>query len=112
MIHLAGLEEEKDIKIVYSGLRPGEKLYEEVLADKENSLPTSHQRIFQAMVREYEYREISKIINCLVELAKKVEVRDMVILMKQTVPEFKSNQSVFMELDSALEEGDQKTPVS
>lgn len=112
MIHLAGLEEEKDIKIVYSGLRPGEKLYEEVLADKENSLPTSHQRIFQAMVREYEYKEISKIINRLVELAKKVEVRDMVILMKQTVPEFKSNQSVFMELDSALEEGDQKTPVS
>ena len=99
MIELAGFEPDKDIKIVYSGLRPGEKLYEEVLADKENTTPTSHKRIFQAMVREYEYEEVSKTLDSLVELAVKVEIIPMVKLMKATVPEFKSNQSVFAELD-------------
>ena len=99
MIELAGFEPDKDIKIVYSGLRPGEKLYEEVLADKENTTPTSHKRIFQAMVREYEYADVNVIIDRLVEMAKKVEIIEMVKLMKSTVPEFKSNQSVFAELD-------------
>ena len=99
MIELAGFEVDKDIKIVYSGLRPGEKLYEEVLADKENTTPTSHQRIFKAMVREYVYADVCAVVDTLVDLAKKVEIRPMVMLMKQTVPEFKSNQSVFAELD-------------
>ena len=99
MIELAGFEVDKDIKIVYSGLRPGEKLYEEVLADKENTTPTSHQRIFQARVREYEYADVCATIDRLVELAMKVEILDMVRLMKTTVPEFKSNQSEFEKLD-------------
>ena len=99
MIELAGFEPDKDIKIVFSGLRPGEKLYEEVLADKENTTPTSHKRIFQAMVREYEYEEVNRTLDSLVELAVRVEIIPMVKLMKATVPEFKSNQSVFAELD-------------
>ena len=99
MIELAGFEPDKEIKIVYSGLRPGEKLYEEVLADKENTTPTSHKRIFQAMVREYEYAEVCDVIDRLVVLAQKVDITPMVKLMKATVPEFKSNQSVFAELD-------------
>lgn len=101
MIELAGFEVDKDIKIVYSGLRPGEKLYEEVLADKENTTPTSHQRIFKAMVREYEYGEVTRILDEMVRLATAVEIRNMVILMKKIVPEFKSQHSVFAELDIA-----------
>lgn len=99
MIELAGYEVDNDIKIVYSGLRPGEKLYEEVLADKENTTPTSHRRIFQAMVREYEYAEVTATVDRLVDLATRVEIRPMVVLMKKTVPEFISNHSVFSELD-------------
>lgn len=99
MIELAGFEPGEDIKIVYSGLRPGEKLYEEVLADKENTTPTSHRRIFQAMVREYSYEEIRSVIELLVDLARKVEIIPMVKLMKEVVPEFKSNQSAFAKLD-------------
>lgn len=95
MIHLAGYEVDKDIKIVYSGLRPGEKLYEEVLANKENTIPTSHKRIFQAKVREYEYIHIREIVDRLIELAKSVRIPEMVILMKETVPEFKSKHSAF-----------------
>lgn len=57
MIELAGLEVDKDIKIEYTGLRPGEKLYEEVLSNTENTLPTSHDRIRIAKVRQYDYEE-------------------------------------------------------
>ena len=99
MIELAGFEVDKDINIVYSGLRPGEKLYEEVLADKENTTPTSHQRIFRAMVREYEYNDVCSTLDSLVEMAMKVDILPMVKLMKATVPEFKSNHSVFESLD-------------
>lgn len=99
MINLAGFEADKDIKIVYTGLRPGEKLYEEVLADKENATPTNHRRIFMARVREYQYKEVSRTINRLVELAVSVDIIPMVTLMKQTVPEFKSNHSEFESLD-------------
>ena len=99
MIELAGYEVDKDIKIVYSGLRPGEKLYEEVLADKENTTPTSHPRIFQAMVREYEFAQVCATLDTLVEMAKSVEIESMVKLMKATVPEFISNHSIFSKLD-------------
>ena len=105
MINLAGFEVNKDIKIVYSGLRPGEKLYEEVLADKENTEPTSHKRIFQAKVRQYDYQEMVAAIDRLVHLAMRVEIIPMVMLMKETVPEFKSNHSVFADLDRKIEEG-------
>ncbi|MBQ6437461.1 MAG: polysaccharide biosynthesis protein [Bacteroidales bacterium] len=99
MIELAGLTPDEDIKIVYSGLRPGEKLYEEVLADTENTLPTSHERIRIAKVREYDYEDALKGVNELRELARAVTIEQMVSLMKRIVPEFKSKNSVFEALD-------------
>lgn len=95
MIKLAGYEVDKDIKIEYTGLRPGEKLYEEVLATKENTIPTEHDRIFVAKVRKYEYDDIKQTVEKLEELSQRVIIPDMVILMKKTVPEFKSKHSEF-----------------
>ena len=95
MISMAGLKVGEDIDIVYTGLRPGEKLYEEVLSNKENTLPTSHDRIRIAKVREYKYDEMKQVLNELVDLAHKVEIPEMVILMKKTVPEFISKNSRF-----------------
>ena len=99
MINLAGLEVDRDIKIEYTGLRPGEKLYEEVLATKENTIPTQHSRIFVAKVRKYNYTEICEVTDNLESLAVKVRIPDMVILMKQTVPEFISKHSEFEKYD-------------
>ncbi len=99
MCTLAGLEVGKDIEIVYTGLRPGEKLYEEVLSDGENTLPTSHQRIHIAKVREYDYICISEIIDKLEILSRTVETDKMVLLMKETVTEYKSHNSRFKQFD-------------
>lgn len=99
MIELAGLEVDKDIKIEYTGLRPGEKLYEEVLSNTENTLPTSHDRIRIAKVREYDYAEALKAAQELEELSRAVIIPDMVRLMKKVVPEFKSKNSRFEEFD-------------
>ena len=99
MIELAGLEVDKDIKIEYTGLRPGEKLYEEVLSNTENTLPTSHDRIRIAKVREYDYADALKAAQELEELSRDVVVPDMVRLMKKVVPEFKSKNSRFEEFD-------------
>ena len=95
MIELAGFEPDKDIKIEYTGLRPGEKLYEEVLSNKENTEPTLHDRIRIAKVREYDYREACEVAEELEALSRKVEIPDMIRLMKRTVPEFKSKNSRF-----------------
>ena len=95
MIELAGLEVDKDIKIEYTGLRPGEKLYEEVLSNTENTLPTSHDRIRIAKVREYDYADALKAAQELEELSRAVIIPDMVRLMKKIVPEFKSKNSRF-----------------
>ena len=95
MIELAGFEPDKDIKIEYTGLRPGEKLYEEVLSNKENTEPTLHDRIRIAKVREYDYREACEVAEELEALSRKVEIPDMVRLMKKTVPEFKSKNSKY-----------------
>lgn len=95
MIELAGLEVDKDIKIEYTGLRPGEKLYEEVLSNTENTLPTSHDRIRIAKVREYDYVDALKAAQELEKLSRAVIIPDMVRLMKQVVPEFKSKNSRF-----------------
>lgn len=95
MISLAGLELGKDIEIEYTGLRPGEKLYEEVLANTENTEPTSHDRIRIAKVREYSYEDALKASDELAALAKKVDINEMVKLMKKVVPEFKSKNSRF-----------------
>ena len=95
MIELAGLEVDKDIKIEYTGLRPGEKLYEEVLSNTENTLPTSHDRIRIAKVREYDYIDALKGAQELEKLSRAVIIPDMVRLMKEIVPEFKSKNSRF-----------------
>ena len=95
MIRLAGFTPDEDIKIEYSGLRPGEKLYEEVLSDHENTLPTDHSRIRIAKVREYDYADAAKAADELERLSRKVEIQDMVKLMKQVVPEFISKNSRF-----------------
>ena len=95
MIELAGFEPDKDIKIEYTGLRPGEKLYEEVLSNKENTEPTLHDRIRIAKVREYDYREACEVAEELETLSRSVNIPDMIRLMKRTVPEFKSKNSRF-----------------
>ena len=95
MIELAGLEPDKDIKIVYSGLRPGEKLYEEVLSDRENTKPTSHDRIRIATVRQYSYEDACRFSDELEVLSREVRIPEMVQLMKKVVPEFISKNSKF-----------------
>jgi len=100
MILLAGLKPDIDIKIEYTGLRPGEKLYEEVLSNVENTDPTSHDRIRIAHVRAYDYKEASEVVDKLEELSRAVEIPDMVRLMKKTVPEYISNNSRFSEFDA------------
>ena len=99
MIELSGLVPDEDIKIVYTGLRPGEKLYEEVLSNKENTDGTSHDRIRIARVREYEYADAVEAVTKLTELARDVRIPDMVRLMKRIVPEYISNNSRFEEYD-------------
>lgn len=100
MIHLAGFIPDVDIQIEYSGLRPGEKLYEEVLSTKENTMPTDHSRIHIAKVREYDYDDALKAVDELETLARAVEIKSMVRLMKQIVPEYVSRNSCFEELDA------------
>ena len=102
MIHLAGLEVGRDIKIEFTGLRPGEKLYEEVLATKENTIPTTHERIFMAKAREYPYADARSVVDRLTEYAVSVTIPDMVLLMKSTVPEFKSKNSVYESFDHLI----------
>ena len=100
MIRLAGFEPGKDIEITYTGLRPGEKLYEELLNQKETTIPTKHKKILVAKVREYDYQEVAEQIEALIQLAKTGKVFPTVKLMKQIVPEFKSKNSVYEELDA------------
>ena len=101
MIELAGLVPEQDIEIKYTGLRPGEKLYEELLATKENTLPTENEKIYRAQVREYDYEDICTVMNPLIDLAIKVDKMGTVRMMKGIVPEFKSKNSVYEALDKA-----------
>ena len=100
MITLAGFEPGVDIAIEYTGLRPGEKLYEEVLATKENTIPTVHDRIFVAKVREYSYGDACGATDELRRLASEVQVDPMVIKMKEIVPEFISKHSIFEKFDN------------
>ncbi|MBE6223860.1 MAG: polysaccharide biosynthesis protein [Bacteroidales bacterium] len=99
MISLAGFEPDKDIKIVYTGLRPGEKLYEELLNSKENTIPTGHKKISVAKVREYSFKTILQEYETLRDLAKKMDKMGTVRQMKAIVPEFKSQNSVYSQLD-------------
>ena len=99
MIELSGLQVDKDIEIKYTGLRPGEKLYEELLNNKENTKETPHEKIRVAAVREYIYKDVVEHINVLTELSLRVQILLMVKEMKAFVPEFKSQNSQFEELD-------------
>lgn len=99
MIELAGLVPGEDIEIQYTGLRPGEKLYEELLATKENTLPTNNTKIYRAQVREYDYDDICSVMNPLIDLAIKVDKMGTVQMMKGIVPEFKSKNSEYEVLD-------------
>ena len=96
MIKLSGA---KNIKIVYTGLRPGEKLYEEVLNEKENTKPSFHEKIRIAQVREYDYQHVSKDIDELIKLSGQFDDLATVKKMKQIVPEYRSNNSIYEELD-------------
>ncbi|MBQ7020167.1 MAG: polysaccharide biosynthesis protein, partial [Bacteroidales bacterium] len=104
MITLAGFKPDVDIAVEYSGLRPGEKLYEEVLSNTENTDPTSHDRIRIAKVREYEHGKASEVMTELERLAMVVEIPDMVKLMKRTVPEFISKNSEYEKYDIKITE--------
>jgi FlaA1/EpsC-like NDP-sugar epimerase len=100
MIRLYGLVPNQDIEIAYTGLRPGEKLYEELLNDAENTLPTYHHKITIAKVRPLENESLSTHFTELLNLASNPEkLMDLVAKMKELVPEFVSNNSVFEELD-------------
>jgi len=99
MIKLAGYTPNKDINIEFTGLRPGEKLYEEVLSNEENTIPTCHHKIKIAKVREYDYTEIFDRFESLIDIAASGDIMESVRQMKQLVPEFKSTNSVFMQLD-------------
>ena len=99
MIELAGLIPGEDIELKYTGLRPGEKLYEELLATKENTLPTENEKIYRAQVREYDYEDICTLMSPLIDLAIKVDKMGTVRMMKGIVPEFKSKNSVYEVLD-------------
>ncbi len=99
MISLAGYVPDKDIRIEYTGLRPGEKLYEEVLSNAENTLPSFHEKIRIAQVREYQYENASRVVEELERLTKAVDIPALVRLMKDTVPEFKSKNSEFEQFD-------------
>lgn len=99
MIELAGFRPDKDIGIKYTGLRPGEKLYEEVLSDEEGTKETPHKKIRVAAVREYNYEEVVHHVELLTQLSTEVKIAEMVKEMKTFVPEFKSNNSVYERFD-------------
>lgn len=99
MIQLAGLVPNQDIQIEYSGLRPGEKLFEELLNDNENTMPTHHEKIMIGKVREYAFDEIQLQIYALIEHAKRCDDLQVVTQMKDLVKEYKSKNSIFEDLD-------------
>lgn len=102
MIELAGFEPNKDIAIRFTGLRPGEKLYEELLTEKEHTLPTNHPKINVAMVREYTFEDISREISDLITLSRNVQIPETVSKMKKIVPEYISQNSPFEKLDKCV----------
>ena len=99
MIKLSGA---KNVKIEYTGLRPGEKLYEEVLNELEGTKPTFHEKIRIAEVREYDFDQVCKDIDELIEISKHYDNMETVRKMKEMVPEYKSNNSIYEELDKKV----------
>ena len=96
---MIALSNAKGVEIKYTGLREGEKLYEEVLNELEGTKPTFHEKIRIAQVREYDYAEVSRDIDELVEISKQFDDMNTVRKMKEIVPEYKSNNSVYEQLD-------------
>lgn len=99
MIQLAGFVPNRDIQIVYTGLRPGEKLYEELLNNSEHTKPTRHEKIMVADIREYDFRAVVKDFDQLIKSARKMDEFETVQRMKDLVPEFLSQNSIYAELD-------------
>ena len=99
MIRLAGYTPEIEIPIIFTGLRPGEKLYEELLNQKETTLPTNNEKIMIARVREFDFDEVSVRIDKLIEASHQDKPFTTVGLMKQIVPEFISKNSIYEQLD-------------
>lgn len=99
MIRLSGLEPQKDIDIIFTGLREGEKLFEELLNNQEDTIPTHHQKILKAKVKEYDYPYILSMIELFRDLIHDSNELKMVTLMKEIVPEYKSNYSRYEILD-------------
>jgi len=100
MIKLSGA---KNIEIKYTGLRPGEKLYEEVLNEQEGTKPTFHEKIRIAEVREYDYDQVCKDIDELIDISRQYDDMATVRKMKEIVPEYKSNNSIYEELDKDIQ---------
>jgi len=96
MIKLSGA---KNVEVKFTGLRPGEKLYEEVLNELEGTKPTFHEKIRIAEVREYDYQKVSKDIDELIDISKRFDDMATVKKMKEIVPEYISNNSVYEQLD-------------
>lgn len=101
MVKLSGLELGKDMQIIFTGLRPGEKLYEELLATKENTKPTHHPRIMIAQVRQYEWSDVQVKVDELVNLYDFQDNEQAVRLLKQMIPEYVSQNSPYQALDQA-----------
>ncbi len=106
MIKLAGLRPDVDIPIVETGLRPGEKLYEELLNDHESTLPTHHKKIMIAKVRTYDYAEVCERLAAMLDTLHRDNEHDIVAAMKCLVPEFKSQNSSFMSIDREIQDKD------
>lgn len=102
MVKLAGLIPGKDIQFNYTGLRPGEKLYEELLNSKENTLPTYHSRIMIAKVRKYELKEVKSDLIELFQYAKEDSTTELVFKMKQMIPEYVSKNSRYEKIDTKV----------
>jgi FlaA1/EpsC-like NDP-sugar epimerase len=94
------LSDARDVEIKFIGLRPGEKLYEEVLNEQENTKPSFHEKIRIAGVREYDFEEVSRQIDELIAISKNYDDMSTVRKMKEIVPEYKSNNSKYEELDN------------
>jgi FlaA1/EpsC-like NDP-sugar epimerase len=101
---MIALSNAKGVEIKYTGLRPGEKLYEEVLNELEGTKPTFHEKIRIAEVREYDYEQVNRDVEELISIAGQYDNMATVKKMKQMVPEYKSNNSVYEELDAAESE--------
>lgn len=102
MVNLSGLRVGEDIEIVETGLRPGEKLYEELLNEKELTLPTHHKKIMIARVRTYDYNDVTSHLELLRQALDRGFAHDIVVEMKHIVPEFKSNNSRWQEVDAEI----------